>query len=252
MLSIVLKDLWSSIKNNWATLLVYGIIYFCISLYLGRVLSMRLFPALLTETENRIVLSDTSVLSQHILLVGIVTMVMLYVLFHKIPLRLSKGMFLFPLGEKEKYSYLVWQLFVKFIFSFVFSIASACFFAGAFFIVSESKEMLIQISIWFFLILNVNLKVGLGEDGRRKTDYQGYQIYTKEEEMIYFYWICILAIEAIVFYSFVIVAVPINTIMVMIWGGAFVLNTFIACKCTKPILKKSMSYEAVYLQVPDK
>ncbi|MDU3348795.1 MAG: hypothetical protein E7E72_01645, partial [Clostridium sp.] len=110
---------------------------------------------------------------------------------------------------------------------------------------------LVELILWFFIILDINLKIGIGEQGLKKKDKEGYIIYSKEEEMVNYYWICLLMLEAIVFYSLSILNVQLNFLGVIGWSVALIVNAYIAYRCINPILKKSLSYEDVYRQIPD-
>lgn len=103
-----------------------------------------------------------------------------------------------------------------------------------------------------FIILNINLKVGIGEIGKREKDNDGYVIITKEEEMVNVYWFCLLIIEAIAFYSLVSLNINFNLFVILGWLIAFAINTFVVYRYMRPILNKSFSYEAVYCQVPER
>lgn len=126
------------------------------------------------------------------------------------------------------------------------------FFVGRFFISSSLITNVIQIILWFFIILNINLKVGIGERGKREKDKDGYVIITKEEEMVNVYWFCLLIIESVIFYSLVNLNINFNLFIILGWMIAFAVNTFIVYKYMRPILNKSLSYEAIYCQVPER
>ena len=101
-------------------------------------------------------------------------------------------------------------------------------------------------------ILNINLKVGIGEKGKREKDKDGYVIITKEEEMVNVYWFCLLIIEAIAFYSLVSLNIKFNLFITLGWLIAFAINTFVVYRYMRPILNKSLSYEEIYRQEPER
>lgn len=107
-----------------------------------------------------------------------------------------------------------------------------------------------MVSLWFFIILDINLKVGIGEQGLKKKDLQDYIIYSKEEEMVNYYWFCLLLFELIIFCTLSFLNIPLTLLVVLGWTLAFILNVYISYKCVSPILKKSLSYEDVYRQIP--
>ena len=110
---------------------------------------------------------------------------------------------------------------------------------------------ILELTLWFFIILNLNLKIGIGEQGLKKKDKEGYIIYSKEEEVVNYYWVCLLILETIIFYSLYILNIELNFLGIIGWIIAFAINTYIAYNCINPILKKSLSYEDVYRQIPD-
>ena len=120
--------------------------------------------------------------------------------------------------------YISLQLAVKIIFSFIF-ILSIYFLTGRFFPNQGLGLNIIQLTLWFFIILNVNLKIGIGEQGLRKKDIKGYIIYSKEEEIVNYYWVCLLILEIVIFYTLYILNIPLNLLGVIGWTVAF--NKFI-------------------------
>ena len=148
-----------------------------------------------------------------------------------------------------KYMYL--QLAIKIILGFMFIFIASYSYIGRIFLNRGIILSLVELILWFFIILDINLKIGIGEQGLKKKDKEGYIIYSKEEEMVNYYWICLLMLEAIVFYSLSILNVQLNFLGVIGWSVALIVNAYIAYRCINPILKKSLSYEDVYRQIPD-
>lgn len=75
---------------------------------------------------------------------------------------------------------------------------------------------------------------------------------TKEEEIINYYFFPMLLLETILFYSLNAIKINSNTFILIGWIIIFIINSYIIYKCTSPIIKKSLSFEDVYRQVPDK
>ena len=96
------------------------------------------------------------------------------------------------------------------------------------------------------------MKIGIGEKEVKKKDKEGYVIITKEEEIVNVYWFCLLIIEAIAFYSLVNLNINFNLFIILGWLIAFAINTFVVYKYMRPILNKSLSYEEVYRQEPER
>lgn len=107
-----------------------------------------------------------------------------------------------------KYMYL--QLAIKIILGFMFIFIASYSYIGRIFLNRGIILSLVELILWFFIILDINLKIGIGEQGLKKKDKEGYIIYSKEEEMVNYYWICLLMLEAIVFYSLSILNVQLN------------------------------------------
>ena len=170
----------------------------------------------------------------------------------RIPLRLNKAMFVCAAGEIEKIKYILLQLGVKIIFSFLAMFILMYLAVGRFFLSNSLITNTIQIILCFFIILNINLKVGIGERGKREKDKDGYVIITKEEEIVNVYWFCLLIIESVAFYSLVNLNINFNLFIILGWLITFAVNTFIVYKYMRPILNKSLSYEAIYCQVPER
>lgn len=251
MIKIVLNDILVNLKKNWVSIL-FPIIWFILpSMYLANIIySLNSIGCKGPEDIVKIV-SDEKILRQIMPLINAISMNFIFSITNKIPLRLSKGMFVCAAGEKEKMKYISLQLAVKIIFSFIFIFVASYFLTGRFFSNQGLGLNIIQLTLWFFIILNVNLKIGIGEQGLRKKDIEGYIIYSKEEEIVNYYWVCLLILEIVIFYTLYILNVPLNLLGVIGWTVAFIINLYIAYCCITPILKKSLSYEDVYRQIPE-
>lgn len=251
MLKVVLNDLLVNLKKNWVSILFSIIWIFFISVFLSNIVyALNGITSKGREAINEILLNE-NIVRQSMAILNVVSFIYLFFITKKIPLRLTKGMFVCAAGEKEKMKYIYLQLAVKIIFSFIFIFGISYFFAGGFFASKGLGINIIQLTLWFFIILNINLKIGIGEKGLRKKDINDYIIYSKEEEIVNYYWICLLIVEAVIFYTLYILNVPLNLLGVIGWSVAFIINAYIAYCCISPILKKSMSYEDVYRQIPE-
>lgn len=257
MLKVVLNDILVNLKKNWVSILFSMIWFILISISLTSIsYSLNAVPAKEKEAIGKIVLDEVAlnekILRQIIPLINGMAINFLFSITNKIPLRLSKGMFVCAAGEKEKMKYIYLQLAVKIIFTFIFIFATSYFFTGRFFPSQGLGLNIVQLTLWFFIILNVNLKIGIGEQGLRKKDIEDYIIYSKEEEIVNYYWVCLLILEAVIFYTLYILNVPLNLLGVIGWTVAFIINAYISYRCVSPILKKSLSYEDVYRQIPER
>lgn len=198
MLKVVLNDLLVNLKKRWVEVTIDIAFYIWATYYISYFISM--------AGNSKVDPNFTKVnleqgLSVKILtVVSIIAFLDLYSLMKKIPLRLSKAMFVCAAGEWEKIKYILLQLAVKIIFSIIFIFIFSYYCSGSIFISNNFIINSIQIILWFFIILNINLKIGIGEKEVKKKDKEGYVIITKEEEIVNVYWFCLLIIEAIAFY----------------------------------------------------
>lgn len=251
MLKIVLNDLFISFKKSWISILLYTIFMLYIANY-----TISLFIVLTNQemTRESVYQVFASEQTQNIIIsvTNIIYILTLFLITKKIPLRLSKAMFVCPASDKDKMKYMYLQLLLKVILGFVFIFLSTYLMVGVFFINKGLIQNIIELGLLLFLIITFNLKVGIGEEGLKKKDKKGYIIYTKEEEIINYYFFSILLIETILFYSLNAIKINSNIFIIIGWIIIFIINSYVIYKCTSPLIKKSLSFEDVYRQVPDK
>ncbi|MDU4884944.1 hypothetical protein [uncultured Clostridium sp.] len=243
MLKVVLNDLFINVKKNIFLIILDMFLSSFIGGFIASIIIVADFSSI-TYNENLI--------KKIVIVFSLISIIFLYSIMRRIPLRLNKAMFVCAAGEFEKIKYILLQLGIKIIFSFLTLFILMYFSVGRFFISNNLIINIIQIILWFFIILNINLKVGIGERGKKEKDKDGYVIITKEEEIVNVYWFCLLIIEAIAFYSLVSLNINFNLFVILGWIIAFAINTFVLYRYLRPILNKSLSYEAVYCQVPER
>lgn len=244
MLKVVLNDLFINIKKSIFLIILDIFLYSFAGFYITSI-------TMISYNNLSLITYNEDLTKKIITIFSLISIIFLYLIMKRIPLRLNKAMFVCAAGEFEKIKYILLQLGVKIIFSFLVMFILMYFLVGGFFISSSLITNVIQIILWFFIILNINLKVGIGERGKREKDKEGYVIITKEEEIVNVYWFCLLIIEAIAFYSLVNLNINFNLFIILGWLIAFAINTFVAYKYMRPILSKSLSYEEVYRQEPE-
>lgn len=253
MLKIVLNDLFISFKKSWVSILLFSIFFNFITIYtnLNLIFMTNKTPITTTSELYQIIASPQT---QYLLITvtNVMYILALFLISKKIPLRLSKAMFVCPASDKDKMKYMYLQLLIKVILGFVFVFLFTYITIGIFFMNKGIVQNIIELGLWLFLILTFNLKVSIGEEGLKKKDKKGYIIYTKEEEIINYYFSPILLIETILFYSLNAIKINSNIFILIGWIIIFIINSYIIYKCTSPIIKKSLSFEDVYRQVPDK
>ena len=245
MLKVVLNDLFINIKKSIFLIILDIFLYSFAGFYITSI-------TMISYNNLSLITYNEDLTKKIITIFSLISIIFLYLIMKRIPLRLNKAMFVCAAGEFEKIKYILLQLGVKIIFSFLVMFILMYFLVGGFFISSSLITNVIQIILWFFIILNINLKVGIGERGKREKDKEGYVIITKEEEIVNVYWFCLLIIEAIAFYSLVNLNINFNLFIILGWLIAFAINTFVVYKYMRPILNKSLSYEEVYRQEPER
>ena len=201
MLKVVLNDLLVNLKKRWVEVTIDIAFYIWAAYYISYFISMVGNPNV--DPNFTKVNLEQGLLVKILTVASIIAFLDLYSLMKRIPLRLNKAMFVCAAGEREKIKYILLQLAVKIIFSFIFIFIFSYYCSGSIFISDNFIINSIQIILWFFIILNINLKIGIGEKEVKKKDKEGYVIITKEEEIVNVYWFCLLIIEAIAFYSLV-------------------------------------------------
>ncbi len=253
MLKIIINDLLVNLKKTWVNVGLNIILFIFLTTYILTIIIVPQIPMDMPRTNDTIIklLLEEHILRSIIPAIYGVAFITMFDITQKIPLRLSKAMFVCAAGEKEKMKYMYLQLAIKIILGFMFIFIASYSYIGRIFLNRGIILSLVELILWFFIILDINLKIGIGEQGLKKKDKEGYIIYSKEEEMVNYYWICLLMLEAIVFYSLSILNVQLNFLGVIGWSVALIVNAYIAYRCINPILKKSLSYEDVYRQIPD-
>ena len=251
MLKIVLNDLFISFKKSWVSILLYTIFMYFIAIY-----TISFFIVMTTQeaTKESVYQVFASEQTQNIIIsvTNIIYILTLFFISKKIPLRLSKAMFVCPASDKDKMKYMYLQLLIKVILGFIFIFLSTYFMVGVFFINKGLIQNIIEFCLMLFLIITFNLKVGIGEEGLKKKDKNGYIIYTKEEEIINYYFFPMLLLETIVFYSLNTIKINSNIFILFGWLITFIINIYVIYKCASPLIRKSLSFEDVYRQIPDK
>lgn len=184
--------------------------------------------------------------------VSVCVLCILYVLMKSVPLRICRGMFICAAGEKERREYLFGQIAVKMALSFVYLFAVLMITTGGFFLEKSAWVRSIQLLLWFFTLLNLNLKVGIGIKGARKMDRKGYAIYSRAETAVNIYWFGLLIIQNVIFYTLAATGTELSGISMGAGIAAVLLiNGFMMVRYLVPMLKEALSYEDVYRQEPE-
>lgn len=258
MIRIIVYDLWMNIKKHGITFICYFVVNFflqilCLAFSLPQFLS-ELQTAGQNYNEEIILSFMTSPTMQLYTMVisSISTIVLLWLILKRIPIRLSKPMYVCAAGKKEKMQYLRLHLLVKLGVSLAFTILIQLFMTNSFFISTNWQQNVVQFGLWFFLILVLNLRT---DPGNRKEILEAApdMVTEKSEEIIAgIYWFCLLLIENIVFYTMAIMQVKWSYWISLIWILLFFLNGLLARRCVSPILTYMLSYENIYYPLPEK
>lgn len=259
MIRIILNDLWLDIKKNFLSILIYFIVY-CIGMsmivhitllqYLGDMVrpdgtypQAALDHFFSSDSSGIILLSAASAAA----------IILLWVLLEKMPIRLSRPLYVCAAGEKEKMKYLRLHLMIKVILSIVFTyILLRYVVIGQFFVSQNWTEILVQLSLWFFLLIDLNLRT---DPGNRKEALIAEPdiVSEKSSEVIAgVYWFALLLLEIIIFYSLAAARITCTWWIFLIWCIAFAVNILLAKYCITPVLSYMLSYEKIYYPIPDK
>ncbi len=241
---LMMHDVWNYIRKKK--------IYFVFYLLGAGFILMQLVQIILTENGGKKTFLEGKT---GIIWAFIVAFVLLWPIVRGVPLRICKGVYVCPAGDKEKKNYLkvlTWNkvgigMIVVFLVQFAFH--------GTNIFKKEPMFLTIALILSFFTFLNMSLNIGIGETGERKLDEKGYAVRTKAEEIIKIYWMCSLAIQWL-FLWFQALAVKIVTLDIRIVGAVWFMfmagNLFIALKYVGTFLGEIMLYEDVHCQRPQR
>ena len=168
------------------------------------------------------------------------------------PIRLSKPLYVCAAGEKEKMYYLRLHLFVKVSLSFLFAIVIQKFMAGAFFLSNNWMAVSVQVGLWIFLLLSLNLRTDPGNRREIRKAYPDMDTERSEEVVAGVYWFALLIAECLVLYTMAAMQVEWRLWIFFLWIALLIANFLIARHCTSPILRYMLSYEKMYYPLPDK
>ncbi|MDU5111873.1 MAG: hypothetical protein E6248_15660, partial [Clostridium sp.] len=105
MLKIVLNDLFISFKKSWISILLYTIFMYFIAIYTISFIVVMTNEYITRDTVYQILASEQT---QNIIIpvTNIIYILTLFLITKKIPLRLSKAMFVCPASDKDKMKYI--------------------------------------------------------------------------------------------------------------------------------------------------
>ncbi len=244
MFSIMMTDMWVTVKKRLTTWMLYMIIGFG---------SVRILENIVMNPQIAEALSAVKAVQMKRVLISLLLLLILYQFAQEITLRICRGMFVCGAGKKERMRYLIEQFSIKLLFSFLFLMVVLFMTTRDIFITGNEGAKAVQIILWFFTIWNINLKVGIGIKGARKLDEKGYAVYSKAEIAVNIYWFCFILIQNIVFYTCSLLDFfPGKSWMTGILVVMLISNGYFGVRYFKPVLMEAMSYENVYRQEPEK
>ena len=258
MIRIILNDLWLDVKRNFLTFILYFIVYAVITILGVQITLVQFLRDLQTSgkdysTEILAAMESSPTLqASAVSITAVATILFLWLVLRKMPIRLAMPLYVCAVGEKEKMHYLRLHLVVKVIFSLLLTILVQLFMSGHFFLSGGWMEIVVQLGLWFFLILALNLRT---DPGNRKEALEATpdMVTEKSEEVIAgVYWFALLIVENIVFYTLAVTHIAWNHWIFLVWMLLFTVNALIAVRCSSPILSYMLSYEKMYYPLPDK
>lgn len=185
-----------------------------------------------------------------VFLIGYVLIVVV-VLLKKIPMRICRGIYICPAGEKEKLQYAYLQIALKMIVGFGLFLALTYACIGGIFFTDNLFVNSIEVLLIFCSLLNVNLYVGIGVEGAKEIDAEGYRIESAAEKMLNVYGAALLVLEWIVFWLYPVKWFDTHFgITLVMWIVFLLADALFLIKYTKPRLQEMISYEYVYCPKP--
>lgn len=259
MIRIILNDLWLDIKKNFLNFLIYFFVYYIGTAVLVQFTLLQYLGDMIRPdgTYPQAALDDfISADSTGIILLSaasLTTIVLLWLMLGRMPIRLSRPMYVCAAGEKEKMHYLRLHLLIKVMLSMVFTYVLLRFFlVGQFFVSYNWMEVFVQLCLWFFLLIVLNLRT---DPGNRKEALKAEpdMVSEKSREVIAgVYWFALLILENIVFYSLAAARVRWTWWIFLAWCIVLAVNLLLARYCINPVLSYMLSYEKIYYPLPDK
>ncbi|MFQ6962554.1 MAG: hypothetical protein ACLRTM_23675, partial [Clostridium sp.] len=136
MIRIIFNDLWLDVKRNFLTFILYFVVYGMIAI-LGVQVTLIQFlrdlqssgqdysAAILDAMETSPTLQEAA-----ISVTAVATILFLWLVLRKMPIRLARPLYVCAAGEKEKMHYLRLHLIVKVCLSLVLAVLVQLFMSG--------------------------------------------------------------------------------------------------------------------------
>lgn len=243
MMMIMLKDFWRYIKQE------KFLIFWYIILLVNMVWNFRFVSE---RTTGQVTSGDVTLeLKKVFLLCAVFSLCFLGVLMRGIPLRICRGIYVCPVGEKERTRYLFGMLVVRVVIGMIFVGVSLKCLLGVAFWGGDIMFTVVMYVLCFFSLVNVSLTFRMGDTGERRVDKNGYAIQTKTEIAVKVYWLCILLVQWVLLFVDMVISMP-PLVRGSIWGICLLINLFFIVRYVGAFLKEILLYENVYCQRPKK
>lgn len=232
MIKVIVSQFWQDFKKNW----VRFIIYTATAYFLMTNLSYERFSTVMQDSNAALfTVLGISFLTSILWLKGLINW---------IPIRLSKPFYACAAGPKEKYKYLKFDFLIRFISSWILMCPFLVFGFGGFIVWSQPVSALIQISLLFFTIWDINLIIAAPNGLQNNLCHSRFR--NKYEEYVRFEWFALLLLENVTFYTIMALGKGTALWNIPIWAVIFLINVVIARRITPHVLSIALSFEAVY------
>lgn len=243
MTMIMLKDMWRYIKKEKFLIFWYLILLVNIAWN-----STSIFELVADQATG----GDVAVeFKKAFLLCAVFFLIFLAVLMRGIPLRICRGIYVCPVGEKERTRYLFGMLVEKVAIGMIFIGVSLKCLVGVAFWSGDIMFTVIMYVLCFFSLVNVSLTFRMGDTGERRVDENGYAIQTKTEIAVKVYWTCVLLAQWVLLFVDMVTSMS-PLARGGIWGICLLMNLFFIVRYVGAFLKEILLYENVYCQRPKK
>ena len=147
MIRIILNDLWLDVKRNFLTFILYFIVYAVIVILGVQIALVQFLRDLQISGKDysaeilAAMESSPTLQAAAVSITAVATILFLWLVLRKMPIRLAMPLYVCAVGEKEKMHYLRFHLVVKVILSLLLTILVQLFMSGRFFLLGGWMDM---------------------------------------------------------------------------------------------------------------
>lgn len=258
MIRIILNDLWLELKKNALCFLVNIVAYLFLTALAITVILTQFISNMQTYINGYnqqaviALLSSPDMQIYKNIISSVTGIILLISTLKKIPIRLSKPLYICAAGVKEKMRYLRLHLWIKVLLSFVLFYSLQKLAIGGFVFAHSLPVAFVQLGLLFFLLLSLNLRIDPGNRKEALAISPTWESEKSGEVVADVYWFLLLLLENGIFYTLVLLNVTWNLWILLIWIVLFAINVVIAKYCITPVLSYMLSYEKIYYPLMDK